>query len=253
MRCVLVAFRKEASCFLARAGQVRTEVSRGGEKACHGRAEAPRGTRGGPKIYTLDYAGHETRVVKTGMGPSEPAPSLLRGCDLVVSTGFCGALSTELRPGDLVVSSGVTLVDAGQLNLILHDRRAAARERYPVAGIDNGGEVCQKLNCLQKKGIRVHSGRTVTSRRVVKTPQEKLSLGGYFQAIAVDMEDFYRLSAARSAGRSCLCVRAVLDRAADAVPGFRSGLRLPAHLAQLRRNMDLACRSIDEALSVLLQ
>ncbi|MFW6181798.1 MAG: hypothetical protein ACOC8N_08620 [Spirochaetota bacterium] len=259
MVCVLVSFKKEISGLLALLDQVRRQ--------------------GKERVYQGRYRGLEVRVVCTGMGGGSLPGELLAGCTLVVSMGFCGALRGDLAPGDLVVSREVTCVTAGQLDRLAAGTAGPA-QRFPIRRVDGAEEAAALLRERLPEGPPVHLGRTVTAGRVARDRNEKERLGSYFQALAVDMEDFYRLQAAAARGAAapsrgtasrystaergagpavgipCLCVRAVLDRVEDRVPDLRGGLRegllLPARLAALKRGMDRACAGITASAAALV-
>jgi adenosylhomocysteine nucleosidase len=159
--------------------------------------------------------------------------------DVVVSTGFCGALDASLEVGDIFVASRVQAVSG----------------TYEAA--------------LPKTARVFHSGTLVSMDRVVVSVEEKRRLGANGGA-AVEME------AAAVAGRASerdlpfYCVRAVLDRATEGFtlnfnelrgPGGRfSRLRiLGAALARpwaaapelwrLERNGRVAARALGEFLA----
>jgi nucleoside phosphorylase len=236
MVCVLVSFKKEISGFLALMEAVR----------------AP----GRFPVYRGRYRGVDVRVARTGMGGRSLPGELLEGCDLAVSTGFCGALRGGQDAGDLVVSREVTCVTARQLDRLLAGSPGPA-QRFPLRRVEGAGQAADLLSERPGGGTPVHLGRTVTAARVARSREEKERLGSYFQALAVDMEDFFRLGDAAARGVPCLCVRAVLDRVADRVPdprgGLREGLLLPARLAALKKGMDRACAGIAGAVGALVE
>ncbi len=107
--------------------------------------------------------------------------------ELVVSAGVCGALSPELRPGDLVVPD-VVLGPAGE--------RFATVE---VAGLPRAGALAGVTD-------------------VVETPAAKARLWVETRALACDMESAVILAWARARGIPAAVIRGVSDPADRGVP-----------------------------------
>jgi adenosylhomocysteine nucleosidase len=130
-------------------------------------------------------------------------PGLRLGLDqpLVISAGVCGALTPELRPGDLVLPESVIGPSAERLN-VTPTAYARAAALAPAA----------------------RHGTLATSREVVATPSEKAALHARTGAVAVDMESSAILTFAAGAGCPTLVVRGVSDAAEDTVPPELIGL-----------------------------
>ena len=93
---------------------------------------------------------------------------------LVISAGVCGGLDPGLAPGDLVLPESV-LGPAGELlNVTPSDHRAAAA-LAPSAP----------------------TGRLITTREVIATPEAKAALFARTGAVAADMESSVILAAAK--------------------------------------------------------
>jgi nucleoside phosphorylase len=112
----------------------------------------------------------------------------------VISFGLCGALSSTLACGDVVMATRV--VDRG--DSVEADQ--ALRDR------------------LLERFSRAVSGPVVGSATIVGQAQEKAALALATGAIAVDMESAQVARAATAAGLPFAVVRAVSDRAADTLP-----------------------------------
>lgn len=75
---------------------------------------------GGRTVYRAQFSGNEIAVAEAGMGFSNATTaarqliSELRP-DLIVSAGFCGGISAELRVGDAVLATGLTIVSENGL------------------------------------------------------------------------------------------------------------------------------------------
>lgn len=154
------------------------------------------------------------RVERSGLGPVAAAGAadriLRRRPVLMVSTGFCGALSPDLRPGDLVVASEVLDVASG--------------ERLPVAA-DALARVPGRRGVL---ATTPHPLTDAASRREVP-------------GVAVDMESAALARAAAAAGVPFAAVRAVSDGVGARLPAALGALgdASPLRAAALLRPSDL--------------
>ena len=143
------------------------------------------------------------RVARTGMGPDradQAARSALRSFSGPVAVaGFCGALTDELAPGDVVVASEVQTADG----------KVFACSSAPLAA------------ALRGLGLaRVRVGPIVSTDHVVRDGERAgMARDG---AIAVDMESASFARAAIGAGRPFAVVRVVVDS-----PGHELALRRP--------------------------
>jgi adenosylhomocysteine nucleosidase len=130
-------------------------------------------------------------------------PSLRVGLEppLVISAGVCGALSPDLRAGDLVLPESVIGPAAERLNVTPTPYGRAT-------GLASGAR----------------RGTLTTSRDVVATPEAKAALYSQTGAVAVDMESALILAHAARAGCPTLVVRAVSDVASESLPPELIGL-----------------------------
>jgi hypothetical protein len=130
-------------------------------------------------------------------------PTLRLGLDqpLVISAGVCGALSPDLRSGDLVLPESVLGPAAERLNVT----PTAYARALALAGT-------------------AHGGTLVTSSEVVATPEDKAALFARTGAVAVDMESSLILSHAVRTSCPALVVRGVADAAGESLPPELIGL-----------------------------
>jgi len=152
-------------------------------------------TRSGPATLPVivgTLAGRQVVVIHTGMGMDSAAgrvESLLDGHtpSLWIAAGFGGALSPDLKIGDIVAAGNFS--DPGLLAAIADITVFPAR-----------------------------TGSLVTVKEVIETAQAKKDLGRHTGAIVVDMETaaVHRLCTAR--GIPMLALRAVSDTACQDVP-----------------------------------
>lgn len=206
----------------------------------------------GCSIWEGLFSGVRVSVITTGTA-TEPPLDLLRDCSLLLSTGFCGALRGAVHTGDLVVSSSVAFGDGDLITRILDPHSSTGLfEGSGVFDIDVDNELLSVIReKLSRNGQVVHVGRTVTCARTINKREEKSILGKYFDALAVDMEDYRRLRIARQLGAKMYCVRAVLDDSEDTIPGPWSGIG-PGKLAALIRKITPAQQSIGRMLTVFV-
>jgi nucleoside phosphorylase len=201
--------------------------------------------------------GVTVRIITTGIA-TEPPVDLLHGCSLLLSTGFCGALSGTVNTGDIVVSSSVAYADRDHVRRILNQRGfSGSFEGSGVFDIDVDDELLSIIqDNLSGDGSFVHIGRTVTCARVVKNREEKGKIGTYYDALAVDMEDYGRLRKARLLATQMWCIRAVLDDSADTVPGPWSGIgagRLSTFLHKIPTAQRSLCRMLAALIPVMFE
>lgn len=137
------------------------------------------------------FAAPGVRVIATGMGagPAERTTrrAIAEGATAAISVGFCGALDPMLRRGDVVVPESV--------------RDAATGDAW----------TCDAALAL---GAGPRGGVLVTVPRVVSDPDARRALAG----VAVDMESAGTARACAEAGVPFAAIRAVTDRAHDALP-----------------------------------
>ena len=155
------------------------------------------------------YGAGDVRVAVIGLRASLLAarwPALLSGLadPLVISAGVCGGLDPALAAGDLVLPGSVLDPDGGLLRVSPAHHRAAT--------------------ALAPSAL---TGRLVTTREVVATPDAKAALFAGGGAVAADMESSVIVAAAAAAGLPSLVVRAVSDAALDVLPRELIGLVTP--------------------------
>jgi adenosylhomocysteine nucleosidase len=140
-----------------------------------------------------ELAGPELAIHVSGMGAAAAgrtaAAVTARPLRALVSAGFCGALSPELRVGDLVAPDEV------------HDH--ATGERFAP----------DPEMLAAAPGVR---GTLVSAVRLARTPADRARLEG----VAVDMESAALARASRAAGVPFLALRAVTDETRHRLPDF---------------------------------
>jgi 4-hydroxy-3-methylbut-2-en-1-yl diphosphate reductase len=152
------------------------------------------------------------RVLATGMGPARARVAAARAlaveADAVAVAGVCGAVSPELRPGDVVCATEL--------------RREGAD---PVA-VPGSALLAQ---ALRRHGLRPHVGALASAERLV-TPAARARLG---DVLAVDMESAWLAAGAN--GRPLAVLRVVADAAGRRLADPRLLLEGSRALLTLRR------------------
>jgi len=155
-------------------------------------------------------------VIRSGMGPARARIAAARGVAVdapaVAIVGLCGAVSPELRAGDVVCATEVHRADAA-----------------PVA--------VQSLAALVRPlGLRAVEGPILSTDRVVRS-EERRAFDG---VAAVDMESAWLAEAAN--GRPLAVLRVVVEEAQRDLVDVRT----PAAGLRALRNMRRACAVLDE-------
>jgi adenosylhomocysteine nucleosidase len=112
-----------------------------------------------------------------------------RGCDLLLSFGIAGALVDSLRPGDLVIGTGI---------VTKHGQFDAAQS--------------MQVNVPHRKGLVYGTDEPIA--RI----DDKKRLALISQCIAVDMESGHVATVANRRGRRAAVLRAIADPASREIP-----------------------------------
>jgi len=155
-------------------------------------------------------------VLFLGSGRSLPPEPHVRDAELVISTGICGGLVPSLRCGDIVVAEKVFFLDAQERSSVLEGAGAMSLQSLEVpesgCAFDLLSNKRGSVPFQAVSGRTVH-GNTVTVEKPLLLAAEKRKVGEKTGGISVDMEDFFRLEAARRLGAHFLSIRAVYDEA----------------------------------------
>jgi adenosylhomocysteine nucleosidase len=240
---VFYAFAREIAPFKRRIGQ-----------------NAPLGLEG-LQGFRAEVGAKEFIVVGHGIGHGRAADAARHAFDhlpapeLVIGTGVVGALSSGLKPGDLVLSDRVLAIAS--------DGRPA--DAFAIDDTHLRGA----RRSLAMARIEYSTGAILTAHRVLATGAEKRRAKESTGAIAVDMESAALAAEAVARGIPFLALRAVLDEVDDEVFGAEMTdeegnvrpiaatsflMRHPATLLKLPRmvrNLSLATDSIADALTAI--
>lgn len=169
---------------------------------------------GGLSAWAAQLGTAELRVALTGMGPHHAArtiASLLSDRpDFVISSGLCGSLRPQHRPGEILVARAVS--SSGTSKMLRADdslaQFASASGAHPVDLFR-------------------------TSETLIRTPEEKAMLAPLAQA--ADMESYAILEQAAACRIPAVAIRAVSDAHDQTLPyDFCRALDSRGHLSLLR-------------------
>ena len=155
-------------------------------------------------LYAGDVGGNSVRVLLTGIG-SDSASEAIRwalagATDLCISSGFAGALRSDLSVAELLAARVVCR--AGRELAVASDR--------------------QLFTAACEAGARPVD-RFMTARHSVVSAEDKLSLSE--EADAVEMESYVILAEAARHGVRAVTVRAISDLASSSLPFDFDGMR----------------------------
>lgn len=146
--------------------------------------------------WSADVDGAPVRLRLTGVGfaRARAAARQLAGeatpADLVISTGFCGALAPTLPAGTLVHSERAVICEADRVPVVV-DGLA------PAPTLPGGPSLAE--------------GDTLTVPRVVHEPEERRRWRNEYRVDVVEMESGLLAQACRAARIPCCITRIVLD------------------------------------------
>jgi len=160
-----------------------------------------------------NYRGKDVLLVQTGMGKekAEAATRLVLESyhvSLLVSLGFSGALSPELKVGDIVICSR------------LYGTHGETSEKLPSIYYSDNTPVSLISQTLKSSAIGFRHGASVTVAKPVNLPESKLALGKAFEAEVVDMESYWIAEIATVKHIPFIAIRAISDTVHDSLPPF---------------------------------
>ena len=163
-----------------------------------------RGFRGHIGGKTFSVVGHgigKRRAAETARRAFESMPT----AELVIGTGVVGALSGELRPGDLILADRIF---------------ASGAKGESTAQVAVSSDAHRRVigKSLSAAGLNYKTGAILTTDRVLTT-DEKRGAKNSTDAIVVDMESSAIAVEAAARGLPFVVLRAVLDEVDDEVVG----------------------------------
>lgn len=249
---IFYAFAREAAAFKRRL-ESRTALGIDGLRGFRGRLGAVE-IIGVATGLGIRRAADTARRAMQAFASSNPSPN--SSTSLVIATGLAGALSDELRPGDLVL--------ADRLFLDGEDTESAQRTiAIPPA------DLARFRAALEADRLAFSTGSILTAARILKDGAAKRGARARTGAVAVDMESAAIAAEAHRLGLRFACVRAVLDTVDEEIVGAELAgpdgevrplaaasfvLRNPAALvgiARMMRSLNRATAALAAALEAL--
>ncbi len=165
--------------------------------------------------YKGKYKGKEVLLVQTGIGKrrAEKATELILERYQItglLSFGFAGALSEELKGGDLIICS--VLYNGSEQG------EGSTNSTSPCYSDPDLVSLARRI--LEKGKVRFRQGSSVSVRRPVSEPAAKKALGEAFGAQAVDMESYWIAKITLAKHIPFLTVRAISDEVEDSLLPF---------------------------------
>lgn len=155
-------------------------------------------------LYAGEVGGSSVRVLLTGIGDESASEAIRWGLtgatDLCISSGFAGALRSDLCTAELLAARVVCR--AGRELAVASDRQLFA------AACEIGARPVDRF---------------MTARHLVTSVEEKSVLSG--EADAIEMESYVILAEAARRGVRAVSVRAVSDSASASLPFDFDGMR----------------------------
>jgi len=157
----------------------------------------------------------------------------------ILICGIAGALSSDLRVGDLVLAEELVPGDVGVAHSggfsttgpgLCEDGRLVFHPSFPASP-----EMLRRaLAAAESAGLPHHIGRVLTCDQVVFDPELRAHLGSSFQALAVEMEGAAVAQVAAGEGVPLVAVRAISDELSHDFVGLEELLE---YRGQTRRNV----------------
>jgi adenosylhomocysteine nucleosidase len=166
------------------------DLLKGAETSRH-----PHGTEHAGKL-----GGREVVIVESGVGQKAAARATAEAIRFyqprwVISAGFAGGLTDELRRGHIVMADEIANLSGQKITVELQvDRQSIAAS----------------------KGL--HVGRLLTVDSILREPAERRQVAQDHQAIACDMESFAVADVCRQHGVPLMAVRVISDAVDDELP-----------------------------------
>ncbi len=154
-------------------------------------------------------------IIQVGIGAPNISQASIPDCDLILITGFAGALDSRLKIGDIVVYNKSTNLNGDSFDC------------EPIPG--------------PTEWVRVNG---LTVPQVVVRAADKKALRNQHQADVVDMETFQLLNVCRQAGVPAAVLRVISDDAADDLPDFNLAIQPDGTLDRTRLSRVLLARPI---------
>ena len=164
----------------------------------------------GIRFFLGEAGSQEVILIQSGIGSkqAERATFLLLenySPDFIISAGYCGGLQGHLGVAELVIPQEI--YEGGLKEK--REGKPGGAVRLAIRIEDNLISFARQL--AEEVGLRFHSGKLLTSAKVVSEPASKRVLGQEYPLLAVDMETAAVGRLAARSGIPFLSIRSVLD------------------------------------------
>lgn len=199
---------------------------------------------GGTRLVTGKAGGRDILALSAGVG-KVPAAAGTRylvdhyTLEALVICGVAGALSPEVRLGDLVIASDLLAGDVGVAHSggfiptgpgLCEDGRLVFHPSFPTPEV----MLERARDAAEKAGLPYRLGRVLTCDQIVLEPELRAHLGEVFGALAVEMEGAAAAQVAAGEGLPFIAVRAISDELSHDFVGLEDLLE---YKGQTRRNI----------------
>ncbi len=178
--------------------------------------------KAGKLMMSRLYAGTGVSAGICAVGPFIGAPYavilletlIARGVEQIVFFGWCGAISPDVKIGDIVIPTSAFCADGTSL----HYQTSGEETSRPAA------DLCRQLGeKCRKKDLTVHEGPVWTTDAVFRETPDKISAFQKRQALCVDMETAALFAVGKFRQISVAAILAVSDELSTLKwhPGFR--------------------------------
>ena len=167
----------------------------------------------GCHFYRGSYKNKGVVLVQTGIGKNQAEEATRFVLDhypvtALISLGFAGALTENLKIGDIVVC--VTLCCAGE-----HEAIPPSKSKYYNS---DASLISLAERNVQSKTTSFHQGSSVTVAKPASTQEAKQTLAKTFSADVVEMENYWIAQIASARQIPFIAIRAISDTLQDSLP-----------------------------------
>ncbi|MBN2027040.1 MAG: 5'-methylthioadenosine/S-adenosylhomocysteine nucleosidase [Actinobacteria bacterium] len=199
---------------------------------------------GGMRLVTGKVGERDVLALSTGVGKVAAGAGTRFLLDryrveFILIYGIAGALSPDVRLGDLVLADELVYGDVGVAHSggfeitgpgLCEDGRLVFHPSFPATP-----DMLERARAAaESSGLPYHVGKVITCDQVVLDPELRVHLGGTFQALAVEMEGAAAAQVAACDEVPFIAVRAISDELSHDFVGLE---KLLEYKGQTRRSV----------------
>lgn len=159
--------------------------------------------------------------------------------DAVIVIGVAGALSPELKVGEIVFYDTCFLFRPESFAVEEGAPEALQSEASAYGDFDLSSSLRQQILA---NGLSVVFGAGLTLDFMVTKAAEKLAMGESYNAAAVDMESYDVIDVATQAGLPCAVLRVILDEANQTTPDFNLAIEAGGKMNNAKAGLAMLLR-----------